>query len=794
LINTLPFRVPVVPEASLSDWLLQIRRNWKAVRDHERGGLPKGTFDTIVVYDHEPPGEALRRLAGPWQHRHLRRVQRTDSPLLLAAYGSPALSLEIAFDTRLFSTATTGGMARHLEALLSSFASQPDAKLSELKMLTPGEEHWLVEELNQAPAKSAPAVSVHELFEAQVRREPTRTAIESSGQSLSYADLNRRANQLARALEKRGAGPEQIVAISMEASPEAVIAVLAVLKAGAAFLPLDPSLPEERLKWMLDDARPKLVLAHVDEAKGEPDGDLPLLAGSDQAAYVIYTSGSSGRPKGVVVTHGALANHARAAARRCGITQSDRRLQFASFASDVFVAEVFNYLCAGATLVFGLSPSGRSLGEFLRALERERITVTGIPSTWWHEWVAALSAGTATIPPALRAVIAGMERVDPAAFRAWKRLAGDRVRFFNAYGPTETTCTATIYEAGSSEWEDGDHVPIGRPLDNLRAYVLDSGARPVPTGIAGELYLGGAGVARGYLNQPETNALKFLPDPFSKQPDSRMYRTGDMVFYLPDGNLVFIGRADRQVKIRGFRVELDEIEMVLEQHPSVRRCAVVLDPDERLVAYLTGDGPQRAELRRHLIQRLPSHMIPAGFILLPELPLTATGKIDRQALPRDVPELLSSGFEEPTTETERALASLWRDVLGLDRPGVADDFFESGGDSLRAARLLARIAAHFGKELPMAALLRGPTIAHLAAALDGSDDLAHAVVPLRPHGSWPPLFCISSTADDPHCFRHLPDHLPASSPASPWAFRCGRADSCKPSRHSRVWFASPSAA
>jgi amino acid adenylation domain-containing protein len=793
LIKTLPIRVAFVPGGSLSECLKHIRTDWITARDHEPPPGPP-PLDTFVVYDHEAPGEALGRLAGPWRHRHLRRVQRANAPLMLAAYGSPVLSLEIAFDTRLFCTTTIAGVARHLETLLSSFVSQLDTKLSELKMLTPSEEHWLLEELNQAPAESAPEASVHELFEAQVRCEPLRRAIESSGESLSYADLNRRANQLARALLKRGAGPEQIVAISMEASPDAVIAVLAVLKAGAAFLPLDPSLPEERLKRMLDDARPKLVLAReadapalagetacathggtgiqpvqtffrglLQEAEREPDQDLPSVT-PDQAAYVIYTSGSSGRPKGVVVTHGALANHARAAARRCGITQSDRRLQFASFASDVFVAELFNYLCAGATLVFGLSPSGRTLSEFLRALERERITVTGIPSTWWHEWVAALSAGTATIPPTLRAVIAGMERVDPASFRAWKRLAGDRVGFFNAYGPTETTCTATIYAAGSSQWEGGDHVPIGRPLDNLRTYVLDGGARPVPAGVVGELYLGGAGVARGYLNQSEANALKFLPDPFSQQPGSRMYRTGDMVFYLPDGNLVFVGRADRQVKIRGFRVELDEIELVLEQHPSVRRCAVVLDPDERLVAYVSGEGLKSSELRRHLIQRLPSYMIPAGFVILPEMPLTATGKIDRQALPQAAPELSAIEFEEPATETERALASLWREVLGLDRAGVADDFFESGGDSLRAARLLARIATQFGKELPMAVLLRGPTIAHLAAALNGDHGPANAIVALRPRGSWPPLFCISSTADDPQCFRNLPDHLPDEQP------------------------------
>jgi microcystin synthetase protein McyB len=402
LINTLLFRVAVVPDASLlatkprtsssSEWLKQIRTHWIAARDHE---LPPGAppFDTIVVYDHEPQGEVLRRLGGPWRHRHLRRVQRTDAPLMLAAYGSPVVSLQIAFDTRLFSPATVTGIAHHLETTLSSFVTQPEAKLAELKRLTPREEHWLLEQLNQAAAESAPAVSVHELFEAQVQREPERTTLEAREQTFTYAELNRRANQLARALQKRGAGPEQIIGISMKASPDAVIAVLAVLKAGAAFLPLDPqACQKERLRGMLEDARPKLVLPReanaaggcgkaplrgrlagetacpttpggtgiqpvqmcfslLEEVEQEPDQDLPPLAAADDAAYVIYTSGSTGRPKGVAVTHGALANHTRAAAPRCDITQGDRRLQFASFASDVFVAEVFNYLCAGATLV-----------------------------------------------------------------------------------------------------------------------------------------------------------------------------------------------------------------------------------------------------------------------------------------------------------------------------------------------------------------------------------------------------------------------------------------------------------
>ena len=374
--------------------------------------------------------------------------------------------------------------------------------------------------------------------------------------------MNRRANQLARWLREKGAGPEDLIAICFDRSPEAIIALLAALKAGAAFLPLDPSLPPGRLAAMLDDARPKFVLASdrdlaklascgcevlsfsrwQGEIANQSGENLANIATPENAAYAIYTSGSTGKPKAVVLTHRALVNHTLAVARVFEFSEKDRRLQFASMGTDVFVAEVFNYLCCGATLVFCLDPQGNSIGEFLRLLDAQRITITGVSSTWWNEWVAALSKGRLALPPSLRAVISGMERVNPAVFLSWRRTVGNRVRWFNAYGPAETAPTAMIYEAGTSAWEGGSFVPIGKPIANTTAYVLDGAGSPVPVGVPGELYIGGEGVARGYLNAPELTAQRFVPDPFGKNPARPLYRTGDLAFYLPDGNLVFLGR------------------------------------------------------------------------------------------------------------------------------------------------------------------------------------------------------------------------------------------------------------
>lgn len=809
-LNTLPLRVAVTAETTVVPWLKQIRSHWEAMREFEHtpleqivhwSGLPPGMppFESVVVYEHELPSEGLKQLGGHWQSRTLSRFQRTDSPLTLAAYGSPVLTLELIYDTRLFCNRTMAAATGHLKTLLASMVAQPEARLGLLRMLTEEEESWLREEYSRNTLAFPPEMCAHQLFEQQVDRTPSGVALASAAGSLTYEELDHRANQLAWCLSSMGAGPENLIAVCMSPSLEAVAAVLAVLKAGAAFLPLDPTLPVDRLLSMLSAARPGLVLCTEESAAAlEPAGDFQRLtleqllvhnprrvserhhnrATPSNTAYTIFTSGSTGTPKAVVVSHRALVNHTLAASAVYVIGENDRRLQFASIGADVFVAEVFNYLACGATLVFGWNRQKGSVREFLRYLDEQQITITGIPSAWWNEWVAALGQRGSETPRFLRAVIIGMEKASPAALLAWKRAVGAKVRLFNAYGPAETSPTATVYEAGTSEWESGLAVPIGKPIANMRTYVLDDDGNQVPVGVAGQLYIGGPGVSRGYLNSLELTTQRFVADRFTGDPADRVYKTGDIAFRLPDGNLVFLGRTDRQVKIRGFRVELEEIEAVLLRHGTVGQCAVLLagaDGEETLVAYIVPRGaeaPPPDQLQSFLAKQLPAHMLPAAFVSLPEMPMTANGKTDLPALLSLRVEKRQPGgeYQPPSTPVEKRLAAIWCEMLGVPRVGTTDNFFELGAGSLHATRLITLIEKEFGHEIPLALLWRTPTIAHIAAHLEESNSPGPAaehrgdVLALQPKGSRPPLFCISSLKEDPLRFHELPQHLGSDQP------------------------------
>jgi amino acid adenylation domain-containing protein len=809
LINTLPVRIDACPEAEVLPWLKQIRENWVGQRpwEHtpielvqEASGLVQGEplFETVLSYDHEPAANRYTRMDG-WRNRKMTRLRQTDTPLTLAAHGTPVVHLDLIYDAARFSGIAVRSMAGHVAALIEAFIRHPERQLGALNMLAAGEEAWLIE-ASQGPQIEYPrGVCAHRLFEEQVRRTPHQIALENEGESVScgeavsYAELNRRSNQLAHFLRAKSIGPEDVVAVALERGPSAIVAFLGILKAGAVFLALSPELPEGRQAAILEDARPALVLAEetLAHAAGMPEENLPNTAdpsnsaNSSNGAYAVYTSGSTGTPKGILVTHRSLVNHTLSAIRTFGLSNADRRFQFAPLGSDVFIAEVLNYMCCGATLVF--APGRHSIHEYSRLLERHRITIAAFTGSWWTEWVAALAAHTLTIPPSLRAVVAGMEQVNPAAFEAWKTISGGRIRWFNAYGPAEATLTSTVYEQGASDWECDAYVPIGTPNANTQVHVLDAQRRRLPAGMAGELYIGGDGVSRGYLNAPGLTSEKFVPDPFGGA--GCLYRTGDMGFRLPDGNLVLLGRADRQVKIRGFRVELDEIEAVLARHHGIRQCAVVSPSANSLVAYYVAEGAGHlvpgnelpahklagnelppGELRRYLSGHLPPYMLPHGFVRLEEMPLTG-GKIDRCGLPPWTPVQDREDFMPPATGTEVRLAALWREALGVRLSDANANFFELGGDSLRATRLITLIQREFGKEVALATLFHRPTIAGLAAFLDGDSPHHNDSLPVREdaiafqsNGSRSPLFCVSAAATDPYRFRNLSEQLGADQP------------------------------
>jgi amino acid adenylation domain-containing protein len=796
LINTLPARLQADPSRQVLSWLAEIRRSALLARPYELSSIPQiwewcglpgalPPFDTMLVYDYETLHGAARNWGEAWEERSLRRIQKTDLPLTLAAYARPALALDLIYDPRRFTAETMGRAAVHLRTLLLGLMRHSGGRLVDIPMLAEEERQWLLHGVKVAAAP-VPDVCAHSMFEDWARKRPDWPALESIDGSLSFGDANREANRRAWALRESGARPEDLVAICLDQPPLTVLAVLAVLKAGAAFVVLDPEMPPERLAAMLAETHPKFVIAcaatrgrlpaapglldWVEMAQASPHAgeDPPRTAGPDHAAYAVYTSGSTGTPKAVLITHRSLVNIALELGRIFGLRETDRRLQLAAQGSELFLSEIFTYLSAGMTLVFGREHIAGSMESFLRFLEEHAITVAGMPASWWHEWMALLAAGRPA-PSQLRLVIAGMERVNPEALAAWRRWAPPGVRWFNVYGPTECTFVATAYEAGASVWED-TAVPIGSPVANTAAYVLDANGELCPVGVPGELYLGGTGVALGYLNAPELTARKFLPDPF-RGCETRMYRTGDIVYLLPDGKLVFVGRADLQVKIRGHRIELEDVEAGLSRHPDIQLCAAALRGGALAVWFVPtpGRNPTLEELRRHAARVLPPHMIPALFRRVERLPLTSNGKIDHQALERTpaVELVPSRPFAGASTMLERLLAEVFGEALERASPGIHDDFFELGGDSLRAAVLLRLIEDRLGARIGMDLLFKTPTVGGLAAALENGAASASVAPPIelfQSEGSGPAIFCISSMPHNAYLFRPLAQHLPKDRP------------------------------
>ncbi|MFF0673958.1 non-ribosomal peptide synthase/polyketide synthase [Streptomyces tendae] len=648
------------------------------------------------------------------------------------------------YSADLFDHTTAESVARRFAQLLDAVASAPLRPIGELDVLEPGERHRLLVEWNDT-ADDTPARTLPELFEEQAARTPQATAVESGDTGLTYRELNDRANRLAHHLIGLGVGPESLVALAAERSEQWIVAMLAVLKAGAAYLPLDPSYPAERLHYMLADADPGLVLTErattsvlagapastrsltLDDAEtvaalataataNPTDAERTAPLRVDHPAYVIYTSGSTGRPKGVVVPHTGVASIMGEHIRRAGLGTGSRALQVLSPNFDAAFADMTQTLLSGATLVLvplGERPTGDELADLINA---GRITHIMLPPP-------VLATVPADRVPTLRTLITGGEAFTTEAARRWTE--GGR-RVIDAYGPTEATVTATM----SEPLLPGQTPQIGRPVAQTRVFVLDGALRPVPVGVAGELYVAGAGLARGYLGRAGLTAERFVADPYGPA-GRRMYRTGDLARWTPEGQLDFLGRVDDQVKVRGFRIELGEVESVLAACEGVAQCVVVVREDRagdrRLVAYVVPVGGSGGVslasegLRARVAGVLPEYMVPSAFVVLDALPLTPNGKLDRKALPVPV---FASGVESraPRDPREEILCGLFAEVLGVERVGVDDDFFALGGHSLLATRLVGRVRSAFGCELSVRGLFDAPTVAGIAAALDHAAD------------------------------------------------------------------------
>lgn len=638
----------------------------------------------------------------------------------------------------LFTSETIERMAGHLLTLLSGIVANPDQPISGLPLLTRHERYQMLEEWNATEA-ACPQLCAHQIFEAQVHHAPNRTALIFENQELTYAQLNARANQLAHYLSSLGARPGKFVGIFMERSVEMIVAVLGVLKSGAACIPLDSVYPKERLTFMLEDSGAPVVVAQQAQAatlpvsgarlvcldsewqaiSKEPENAPQVAVTPEDWMYVIYTSGSTGRPKGVVVPHRVLVN--LVAWHQSSLRQSQRTLQFASLNFDVSFQEIFSTFISGGVLVVPPEPLRldlQALGQYIQQHPVERFHLPPV--------VLQKLAEEFTNHPekfsAMREFVAGGEQlqITPAMVKFFRQLKD--CRLYNHYGPSEThVMTSFPLPEQVDNWPALP--PLGRPISNTELYLLDNYLQPVPIGVPGELYISGTCVVHGYLKRPALTAERFLPNPFSNKPGSRMYKTGDLVRYRPDGNVEFLGRNDFQVKIRGMRVELGEIEVELKRHPGVRDVAVVMHKDaqeSRLIAYVVfhaGQTVSSKELRDFLHERLPDHMVPAVFVSLEAFPLTPSGKIDRRALPEPGRPESTRGYVAPRTELEEVLAIIFSEVLQVERIGIFDDFFELGGHSLLATQISSRIREALHVELPVRRIFESPAIDGLARAM-----------------------------------------------------------------------------
>lgn len=645
------------------------------------------------------------------------------------------------YRTELFDEATIARMAGHWQTLLEGVVADPAQRIAVLPLLTEKERHQLLVDWNATHAEYPKDQCIHQLFEAQVERTPEAVAVVFEDQQLTYHELNVRANQLAHHLQDLGVGPDVLVGLCVERSLDMVVGLLGILKAGGAYVPLDPAFPSERLAFMLEDAQTpvlvtqqrltiqlpkyeaKVVCLDTDQAVLAQQSGTNVLptATSAHQAYVIYTSGSTGRPKGVQIIHRAVVNFLWSMVEQPGLSAEDTLLAITTLSFDIAALELFLPLMVGARVVVASRDVVVDGTALMETLARTRATVMQATPVTWRSLLAAGWQGNRHLK-----ILCGGEALPQELAQ---QLLPKAASLWNLYGPTETTIWSSIYQIEPDE----EAISIGRPIANTQIYLLDQHLQPVPVGVPGELYIGGDGLARGYLNRPELTTERFIPHPFSDESDARLYKTGDLARYLPDGTIEHLGRLDFQVKLRGYRIELGEIEAVLNEYPAVQQAVVVAREDapgdKRLAAYIVLQNivlqkDQTAmvdDLRSHMMQQVPAYMVPSAFVLLETLPLTPNGKVDRRALPApdDTRPELREAFVAPRTPIEEMVTGIWSQVLGIEQIGIHDDFFTLGGQSLLATQVTSRLRTALQVEVPLRTFFEASTVAQLAEIIPG---------------------------------------------------------------------------
>ncbi|MEH2354895.1 non-ribosomal peptide synthetase [Nostoc sp.] len=744
--NTLPLRVQVDSNALLIPWLKRLQVQEVEMRQYEYSPLlqiqqwsqiPRGLplFESILSFNNYLVDSTGEKLAESLALGEARIFEKTNYPLTLQVYPGSNLLLSIGYDTRRFDSAAINRILGHLKTLLEGIVANPEQQLQDLPLLTTQEKSQLLLEWNDTKVEYPQHQCIHQLFESQVEETPDAIAVVFKDEQLTYHELNTKANQLAHYLRSLGVKSEVLVGICVERSLSMLIGLLAILKAGGAYIPLDPAYPKERLAFILEDAQVPLLLTQASLLSAMPEhkaqvicldtdwqvnGYSTVLAIAQQSkenlcceltpenlAYIIYTSGSTGKPKGVQIPHSALSNFLFAMKQKPGLTEKDTLLAVTTYSFDIAALELFLPIIVGGRLVI-VSREVASDGMQLSAtLADSKATVMQATPATWQLLLVTGWGGNDQLK-----ILCGGEAL-PAHIA--NQLRQRCHSLWNMYGPTETT----IWSAVSQIETDRKVVPIGHAIANTQLYILDQYSRLVPVGVIGELHIGGEGLARGYLNRPELTTEKFIPNPFSDNSAARLYKTGDLARYLPNGEIEYIGRIDHQVKIRGFRIELGEIEALISQHSAVRETVVVAADSQSLVAYVVPHTDQTltiTELRGFLEPKLPNYMLPTAFVMLEALPLTPNGKVDRKALPApdSARPQLEAVYQPPQTEVEKTIADIWQEVLQVENVGIHDNFFELGGHSLLLVQIHSKLQKTFQRDFSMIEMFEYPTISHLA--------------------------------------------------------------------------------
>ena len=783
-VNLLPVRTRIQPDASFQHNLMTVKTNVLDAYDHHASTIGEllqhlrvarspgrsPLVEVIFNLDRDPGSVEFHGLHFSCG-RNPKRALHFD--LFFNFVESPqGLRIECDFNTDIFDETTLQRWLTHYQTLVEGIVADPTQTLGSLPILTPAQR----DELVNTPGNSLQfpkSETLHEWFERQVEATPDARAVTFDSAHLTYRELNRRANQVAHYLKTLGVGPEVLVGLFVERSFEMVVGILGILKAGGAYLPIDPVYPKDRIAFMLDDANVPVVLTHsklvpelgfhkaqfvaLDSDSGLfdnlPDSNIEASSTPDNLAYVIYTSGSTGKPKGSLVTHYNVVRLMQSTQPWYGFHERDVWTLFHSHAFDFSVWEMWGALLNGGRLVVISYLTSRSPRDFYELLVAEQVTVLNQTPSAFRQLMQVQPTQESDKGLALRYVIFGGEALEMESLEPWFKRNGDqKPQLVNMYGITETTVHVTYRPLQIADLKASS--VVGVPIPDLQVYILDSYGNPVPIGVKGEIYVGGAGVARGYLNREELTRERFVPDRFTNRSGALLYRSGDLARYLPNRDIEYLGRIDDQIKIRGFRIELGEVEAALSRHPSVAQCVVVarevVRGDKRLVAYCRPTAGQElsiAGLRDHLKKDLPDYMIPSSFMIVEEFRLTAHGKIDRKALPAPSENQLAAqtDFAAPRDAIEQMLCQLWSRILRIKRVGLRDNFFELGGHSLLAVRIVVEIEKLFHKRLPLATLLQAPTIAQLSGVLrEHWVPSWSSLVPIRPGGSKPPLFLIHS--------------------------------------------------